>query len=85
MKRKIRCNCGIFMQKKRVVKLKSDEDKYAISFKCPKCETEFKRDYIGIMISRDPSNDWKKRNMEVWESIKEINYPPKYLEIFTLE
>ena len=59
--------------------------KISIAFKCPKCETEFKRDYIGIMISRDPSNDWKKRNMEVWESIKEINYSPKYLEIFTLE
>ena len=58
--------------------------KIGITFKCPECETEFKRDNIGIMIIRDPSNDWKKRNMEVWESIKKINYPPNYMEIFTL-
>ncbi len=49
------------------------------------CETEFRRDEIGIMISRDPSDDWKKRNIEVWESIKKINYPPNYMEIYTLK
>ncbi|MDO9516496.1 MAG: hypothetical protein Q7J10_00440 [Methanosarcinaceae archaeon] len=55
------------------------------SFKCPECETEFKRDKIGIMINIDPSDDWKKRNMEEWESIKEFNYPPKYIETYTLK
>jgi len=58
--------------------------KISIIFKCPKCETEFRRDETGIMISRDPSDEWKKRNIEVWESIKEINYPPKYMEIYSL-
>lgn len=53
------------------------------NFKCPICMTEFIRDVIGIMISKNPSDDWKKKNVEVWDSIKEINYPPNYMEIFT--
>ena len=59
--------------------------KISIVLKCPMCETEFRRDEIGIMISRDPSDNWKKRNIEVWESIKKINYPPNYMEIYTLK
>ena len=53
-------------------------------FKCSNCETEFIRDEKGIMIIRDPSDDWKKCNIEVWESIKKLNYPPeRYIETYT--
>ena len=56
--------------------------KIGFTFKCYECKTEFKVNDIGIIIIREPSNDWKKRNMEVWESIKKINYPPNYIEYF---
>lgn len=56
-----------------------------VGFICPICETAFKRDDIGILITRDPSDGWKRRNADVWESIKRFNYPPKYMEIFTLK
>ena len=54
----------------------------SISFKCPKCETEFSRNDIGIMIGKTPSEDWKNRNIDIWNEIKEINCPPNYIEIF---
>jgi len=56
--------------------------KIGFAFKCYECKTEFKMNDIGIIIIREPSNDWKKRNIEVWESIKKINYPPNYIEYF---
>lgn len=59
------------------------EDLKGSIFKCPECETEFIKDKTGIMISRDPSDDWKKGNIKEWESIKEFNYPPKYIETYT--
>lgn len=54
-------------------------------FVCPRCETEFRRDDVGIFITKEPSEEWKRRNQDVWEGIKKINYPyPKYIELFTL-
>ncbi len=52
-------------------------------FVCPRCKTHFVRDDVGIFITREPSEGWKRQNQDVWEGIKKYNYPyPKYLELF---
>ncbi len=56
-----------------------------VGFVCPKCKTHFRRDDIGIIITKEPSDEWKNRNVDGWKVVKEFQLPPKYIEIFDLK
>ncbi len=77
--------------------MKADETKYTCGvchktqfdniqkfpiFGCDKCQASFIRDNIGIKIVREPSQEWKKRNKQLWDSAKEIISPDNYIETF---
>jgi DNA-directed RNA polymerase subunit RPC12/RpoP len=52
-------------------------------FVCHECQTHFMRDQIGIKIAREPSEEWKRRNRDSWESVKKYYASGNYIEIFT--
>ena len=78
--------------------MKADEKKYTCGvclgvlfedtifykrFACHKCKTHFMReDPIGIKILKEPTEDWKKNNKPLWESVKIILSSSDYIEIF---
>ena len=57
-----------------------------VGYTCSKCDTSFQKDDNGIFITKEPSQEWGRRNPNAWaswESIKKIVYPsPKYIEVF---
>ncbi len=55
-------------------------------YTCGECKTSYQKDAAGIFITKEPSQDWGKRNVNawaLWESSKKFAHP--YVEIFDFE
>jgi hypothetical protein len=57
-----------------------------VGYTCSICDTSFQKDESGIFITKEPSQEWRRRNAiawESWQSKKGLVYPyPKYVEVF---